>query len=95
MNKMGESKVDVMRLSLADAARLLGVDREVVEQDVRDGLPTNADGTISLVTYGAWLNAVCKQSEGTRREPEGRVPEGCGAEGGHNLLIAEGGDAES
>jgi uncharacterized ferredoxin-like protein len=48
-------------LSLADAARLLArvggqaVSVEVLQADVAAGAPTNADGTINLVHYAAWL----------------------------------------
>jgi uncharacterized ferredoxin-like protein len=48
-------------LSLADAARLLArvggqaVPVEMLQADVATGAPTNADGTINLVHYAAWL----------------------------------------
>lgn len=48
-------------LSLADAARLLSrvggkpVLVEMLQADVEDGAPTNADGTVNLVHYAAWL----------------------------------------
>ena len=48
-------------LTPADAARLLSkaggktVPVELIEKDVADGAPTNADGTINLVHYAAWL----------------------------------------
>jgi uncharacterized ferredoxin-like protein len=48
-------------LSLADAARLLArvggqaVTVEMLQADVAAGAPTNADGTINLVHYAAWL----------------------------------------
>jgi hypothetical protein len=63
MTDSAESKLDVMRLRPEDAARLLGVGQEVIEQDVADGLPTNADGTISLVSYAAWLNLLIGEDE--------------------------------
>jgi len=50
-------------LSLADAAKVLSaaggrrVTVEMLREDVAAGAPTNADGTISLVHYAAWLNA--------------------------------------
>ena len=37
-------------------ARILGVAAEAVNGHVRDGCPTNPDGTLHLVTYAAWLN---------------------------------------
>jgi len=48
-------------LSLADAARLLArvggqaVTVEMLQADIAAGAPTNADGTINLVHYAAWL----------------------------------------
>ncbi len=48
-------------LALADAARLLAraggqaVTVEMLQADVAAGAPTNADGTINLVHYAAWL----------------------------------------
>lgn len=48
-------------LPLADMARLLSaasgiaVTREQLEADVAAGAPTNADSTLNLVHYGAWL----------------------------------------
>lgn len=48
-------------LTLANAARLLtraggqAVTVEMLEADVVAGAPTNADGTINLVHYAAWM----------------------------------------
>ncbi len=48
-------------LSVADVARVLaaaggqGVTAEMIQADVDAGAPTNADGTINLVHYAAWL----------------------------------------
>jgi len=48
-------------LPLADAARLLSaaggqrVTAEMIQADVDAGAPTNDDGTINLLQYGAWL----------------------------------------
>ncbi len=48
-------------LSLADAAALLTrsggepVSVEILEADVAAGAPVNADGTLNLVNYAAWL----------------------------------------
>jgi len=35
--------------------KMLGVEETVIRGHVEEGLPTNADGTISLVIYAAWL----------------------------------------
>lgn len=56
-----ENKLNPTALSLADAARLLSavggqaVTVEMLEADVAAGAPTNADGTLNLVQYAAWL----------------------------------------
>ncbi|MFQ5734585.1 MAG: hypothetical protein ACE5KM_21835 [Planctomycetaceae bacterium] len=53
--------IDPTALSIADAARLLTkagsrlVTESALQRDIDDGAPTNADGTINLVNYAAWL----------------------------------------
>jgi hypothetical protein len=48
-------------LSLSDAAKLLSkiggrlVTVEMLQKDIDAGAPVNADGTISIVHYAAWL----------------------------------------
>lgn len=61
---MSESnRIDPLALSVADAARLLSkgagraITTEQIESDLAAGLPRNADGTISLITYAAWLSS--------------------------------------
>ncbi|HEX4131454.1 MAG TPA: hypothetical protein VHZ24_15550 [Pirellulales bacterium] len=55
------SAINPQALSLADAARLLArvggtpVSEATLRDDVADGAPTNADGTLNLVHYAAWL----------------------------------------
>jgi hypothetical protein len=50
-------------LPLADAAKVLSaaggqrVTIEMLQEDVAAGAPTNADGSINLLHYAAWLNA--------------------------------------
>ena len=50
-----------LALALADAARLLAkvggsaITEATLQDDVAAGAPTNADGTINLVHYAAWL----------------------------------------
>ncbi len=59
-------------LSLADAARLLAkvgapsIGRAVLQADLDAGAPTNADGTINLVHYAAWLVREMGRSVGER-----------------------------
>jgi hypothetical protein len=49
-------------LSVADAARLLtkaggrSITAETIQADLAAGAPANADGTINLVHYAAWLS---------------------------------------
>ena len=46
---------------MADAARLLAkaggepVTEAMIRADITDGAPTNADGTVNLLHYAAWL----------------------------------------
>lgn len=48
-------------LPVADAARVLSraggfpVSEEMLRADIELGAPTNADGTVNLVHYAAWL----------------------------------------
>jgi hypothetical protein len=56
-----DAKLDPTALPLPDAVRLLsavgqsGVTVEMLEADIAAGAPTNANGTINLVTYTAWM----------------------------------------
>jgi len=59
-----EKTLDPTALTLEQAARLLGVGREMLEADVAEGAPTNADGTINLVHYAAWLNQQAQEDDG-------------------------------
>ena len=54
--------LDPAALSLTDTARVLSaaqngkVTVEMLQADMDAGAPTNADGTLNLVHYAAWLN---------------------------------------
>lgn len=56
-----ERKLNPLALSLAEAARVLSasgprpVTAESLRADIDAGAPTNADGTLNLVHYTAWL----------------------------------------
>lgn len=56
-----EAKLNPTALPVAEAARPLSavggqaVTVEMLEADVAAGAPTNADGTLNLVHYAAWL----------------------------------------
>ena len=47
-------------LTVDQAAQVIGVKAGVISRHIEDGLPTATDGTVSLITYAAWLN---KESE--------------------------------
>ena len=51
-----KAAVDPTALSVDDAARMLGIRRDWLKADIEAGAPTNADGTLNLVHYSAWLN---------------------------------------
>lgn len=54
-------RLDPAALSVADAARVLTrlggkpVAEDMLRADIEAGAPTNADGTLNLVHYAAWL----------------------------------------
>lgn len=54
-------RLDPAALSVADAARVLTrlggkpVTEDMLRADIEAGAPTNADGTLNLVHYAAWL----------------------------------------
>jgi hypothetical protein len=56
-----DPRVNPAAMALPDAARLLSkaagqvVPLDMLEQDVAEGTPTTADGTINLLFYAAWL----------------------------------------
>lgn len=56
-----DAKLSPTAMTLANAARLLSavggqaVTVEMLQADVAAGAPTNADGTLNLVHYAAWL----------------------------------------
>ena len=58
---MPSPTLKVTALSVEDAARLIAkcsgkpVSPETIREDVAAGAPMNADGTINMVEYAAWL----------------------------------------
>jgi hypothetical protein len=54
-------QINPSALTVLDLVRMLakvgghGVSEEKVREDLAAGAPTNADGTVNLVHYGAWL----------------------------------------
>lgn len=59
-------------MSFSDAARLLStvggqpVSESTIRADIEAGVPTNADGTLNLVHYAAWLVREMGRSAGER-----------------------------
>ena len=57
----GNSALSPQALALSDAARVFSaatgatIDVAMLEADVAAGAPANADGTLNLVHYAAWL----------------------------------------
>jgi hypothetical protein len=63
-HSQGMSRLNPAALGVADAARVLTriggvggkpVTEEMLRADIDAGAPTNANGTINLVHYAAWL----------------------------------------
>ena len=48
-----------------DAAKALGISEDMLRTDIDAGAPTNADGSINLVHYAAWLNREMRNADGT------------------------------
>lgn len=46
---------DITQLSVEGLAKLLGVSAEEIYGDVSRGAPRNADGSMNLLHYVAWL----------------------------------------
>ena len=58
---MADAKLQITALTLADTATILAkasgtsITVEAIQRHLDAGAPANADGTISLVAYAAWL----------------------------------------
>ena len=65
-------------LSLADVARLLTkvggqlVTESMLQEDVATGAPTNPDGTLNLIHYGAWVCLMIRNE--SRRNSDAETP---------------------
>ena len=61
--------VDPNRLTPSQAAKLLSaaakiqIPVEQIKQDLDEGAPLNADGTLNLVNYAAWLAGEMRRGE--------------------------------
>ncbi len=64
-----QPKLNPNAISVGDLAKLLSrvggteIAPEVIEQDIEEGMPTNPDGTVSVVHYAAWLVQEMTQHE--------------------------------
>ena len=56
-----EPKLSPLALSTKDAAKALGMSEDMLKKDIAAGAPTNADGTINIIYYAAWLNRLAKE----------------------------------
>ncbi len=70
MSSPSRSPLNPTALALADAARALSqvggepITEAMLRADIDAGAPTNPDGTLSLVHYGAWLAKQMGRSAG-------------------------------
>ena len=61
-SRSGTGQINPLAMSLAQAARILSavgvgkVTEGVLRKHIAGGAPTNPDGSVSIVDYGAWLN---------------------------------------
>ncbi len=61
MNDPRPNPLNPLAMPIPDAARLLSavggqsIDEATIRSDIEAGGPTNADGTLNLVHYAAWL----------------------------------------
>jgi hypothetical protein len=53
----GGGGINPAAIPIPDLARMLGLTEEKLREHIERGAPTNPDGTMSLMNYGAWLNA--------------------------------------
>lgn len=51
-----ETPLNPAAVGIDQLARLLGIPMDVLCRHVAQGAPTNANGSINLVHYAAWLN---------------------------------------
>jgi hypothetical protein len=50
-------QINPAALTPETAAKMLGLQVEIVQKHIEQGTPVAADGTINLVNYAAWLNS--------------------------------------
>ena len=64
--------VDPAALTIAQLAQALGVPAQKLREHVEAGAPTNADGTINLVHYTAWVCLMLRNE--SRRNSDAETP---------------------
>ena len=52
----GKPGLNPAALRIEDAAKALGISEDMLRADLAAGAPTNANGTVNLMHYAAWLN---------------------------------------
>ena len=50
-------QINPAALTPETAAKMLGLPLDVVQKHIAQGAPAAVDGTISLISYAAWLNS--------------------------------------
>jgi len=50
-------QINPAALTPETAAKMLGLNAQIVQNHITQGAPIAADGTINLVNYAAWLNS--------------------------------------
>lgn len=71
-DQRSRTSINPAALRLAQVAQLLSraagqaITEEMLRGDVQAGAPTNADGTLNLVHYAAWLLQEMGRGEGDR-----------------------------
>ena len=52
----GDNALNPAAIEVAQLARMLGVPEKTLRDHIETGAPVNADGTLNLVHFAAWLN---------------------------------------
>jgi len=60
----GPGAVNPSAMTVAQLARMLGVPEDTIRRHLASGAPANADGTVNLVHYAAWLNRELTNNNG-------------------------------
>ena len=55
--KLAKTSINPAALTPETAAKMLGLQVDIVRKHISQGAPVAADGTINLVNYCAWINS--------------------------------------